>query len=49
MDWGGVNREWWLPSIKNYGWDVDPASLAFENDTIFGRYHVFLRKKGVKS
>jgi hypothetical protein len=28
---------------------VDPASLAFENDTIFGRYHVFLRKKGVKS
>ncbi|KAI2500069.1 hypothetical protein MHU86_14396 [Fragilaria crotonensis] len=48
-DWGGVNREWWLPSIENYGWDVDPASLVFENDTIFDRYHVFLRKNGAKS
>ncbi|KAI2505494.1 hypothetical protein MHU86_8925 [Fragilaria crotonensis] len=50
LDWGGVNQEWWLPSIQHYGWDVDPTSLAFVNDTIFRhRYHVFLRKNGVKS
>ena len=50
LDWGGVNQEWWLPCIENYGWDVDPTSLAFENDTIFRhRYHVFLRKNGARS
>ena len=50
LDWGGVNQDWWLPSIQHYGWDVDPTSLAFMNDTIFRhRYHVFLRKNGVKS
>ena len=45
LDWGGVNQEWWISGIAHYGWDVDPTSLTFENDTIFRhRYHVFMRK-----
>jgi hypothetical protein len=48
-DWGGVPKEWWIESATNntYGWNVDPSSLAFEDDSIFGgRYHVFMLKKG---
>ena len=44
-DWGGVNQDWWIPSMAKYGWDVDPSSLEFMDDTLFRhRYHVFMRK-----
>jgi len=41
----GQSRDWWRKAIDEYGWDVDPASLDFEDETIFGhRYHLFMRK-----
>ena len=45
LDWGGVNYSFWETGITKYGWDIDPTSLVFEDDTIFTRrYHVFMRK-----
>jgi hypothetical protein len=46
FDWGGVSQAFWTNyAIKKYGWDVDPASIEFEDDRIFRkRYHVFMRK-----
>ena len=44
-DFLGLSREWWPRAIKKYGWDVDPTSLEFEDDTLFyGRYHLMMRK-----
>ena len=49
FDWGGVSRDFWKDAVKNYGWDVDPASIETENDALFReRYHVFMRKNGSK-
>jgi hypothetical protein len=45
-DWGGVNQEWWKPAIDKFGWDIEPDSIIFEQDTIYRhRYHTFMRKK----
>lgn len=49
FDWGGVNRQWWYDSAQNntYDWNVDPTSIAIEDDKMFrDRYHVFMLKKG---
>lgn len=44
-DFLGLSREWWPKAIKKYGWDIDPTSLEFEDDTLFyGRYHLMMRK-----
>ncbi|CAB9498022.1 expressed unknown protein [Seminavis robusta] len=49
FDWGGVNQEFWTDyAIPKYGWEVDPASIEFEDDRLFRkRYHVFMRKHAV--
>jgi hypothetical protein len=46
FDWGGVNPSFWLSAVERYAnWDIDPASIRFDRDTIFRRrYHVFMRK-----
>jgi len=45
FDWGGVKQSFWQQGHKNYGWDIDPASIDFEKDEIYRkRYHVFMRK-----
>jgi len=50
-DFRGLSKGWWKKAITKYGFDVDPASLDMEDDTIFRdhdydtRYHVFMRKK----
>jgi hypothetical protein len=42
-DWGGVDRSFWTEN--NFEWDIDPDSIAFEQEDVFGsRYHVFMRK-----
>lgn len=42
----GISEAWWGPAIEHFGWGVDPASLEFEDDTLYGdRYHVKMRKK----
>ena len=47
IDWGGVDQSWWATAIDTYGWDIDPSSIEFMDDTIFKkRYHVFMRKNG---
>ena len=49
FDWGGVGKDFWYKSAKEntYKWDVDPESIAIEDDTIFrDRYHVFMLKNG---
>jgi len=46
-DWGGVDDEFWLQhGIHRYGWDIDPASIEFQNDETMeiGRYNVMMRK-----
>jgi hypothetical protein len=48
FDWGGVDQKYWTDyAIEEYGWDVDPLSIEFEDDKLFRkRYHVFMRKNG---
>ena len=47
FDWGGVDQDFWTNyAIEKYGWEVDPASIEFEDDRLFRkRYHVFMRKR----
>ncbi|GKY96761.1 hypothetical protein MPSEU_000635500 [Mayamaea pseudoterrestris] len=48
QDWGGVDLTFWKRSIEEYGWDIDPSSVVFEKESVFGsRYHVFMRKNEV--
>lgn len=49
FDWGGVDQEFWTDyAIDKYGWEVDPASIEFEDDRLFKkRYHVFMRKRAL--
>lgn len=46
-DWGGVSHDFWRSGVARYGWDIDPASIVFENHTVSStkRYHVFMRKR----
>ena len=49
-DWGGVNQDFWFDAIETYGWDIDPASIEFEDDRLFRkRYHVFMRKHALNT
>jgi SAM-dependent methyltransferase len=44
-DWGGVHPSFWERNIEDHGWDIDPESIKYMDDTIFRhRYHVFMRK-----
>ena len=44
-DWGGVDKDFWPRAVNKYGWDVDPTSFSFADDTIFYlRHHVAMRK-----
>jgi hypothetical protein len=44
-DYGGISKDFWVPAIGKYGWDVDPASIVFGDDLAYKeRYHVALRK-----
>ena len=51
FDWGGVDQDFWTDyAIDKYGWDIDPTSIAFEDDRLFRkRYHVFMRKVGLNT
>jgi hypothetical protein len=45
IDWGGVDKDFWTrhATANTYGWNVDPASIEFMDDSMFpGRYHVFM-------
>lgn len=45
-DFGGVSKEFWVPAVDKYGWDVDPTSFAFADDKyVKGRYQVSMRKR----
>jgi hypothetical protein len=49
---GGVSKQWWLGAIEKYNWDIDPDSLAIEDDILLDgrneRYSVFMKKNGLK-
>lgn len=39
-------RDWWRQAIDKYNWDVDPESLDFEKEHVFGdRYNLLMKKK----
>lgn len=43
----GVPASFWLQGAEEYGWDVDPESIAVASDALFPnrqRYHVFMKK-----
>jgi hypothetical protein len=47
-DWGGVPRDFWTTGADVLGWEIDPQSIVFADDTVQtqDRYHVFMRKLG---
>jgi hypothetical protein len=47
-DWGGVPQDFWHKGANLLGWEIDPNSISFADDTIQSnpRYHVFMRKLG---
>ena len=50
LDWGGVDYSFWKAGMEKHGWDIDPNSLEFEHENVFGsRYHVFMRKNSQTS